>query len=245
MTIGIFTPYGTFSQESGLLILLARYLHAFSGKSVEALLCNGAFSVCDRDEESNWSRKVSSCAECIFEQRSLSQWAGIKTRDLTQFLKPDEIRETENAHQSDLKELPEIIKGSFLRRYSSFDPNHRGHHQIAKRLVVSAERMKMAMQNYIQQASLSYLCISGGGDFLTQTARQVAEELHVPCSVFVWSLEDRGIRIFHPRKKAYLSCALMIPDARALRTDLSSWSAEVVGILKEITEFLEFSAHQQ
>lgn len=240
MTVGIFAPYGTFSQESGLLVLLSRYLHAFGGKKVESLICNGAFSVCDRDEESSWSRKVNSCAECIFEQRSLGHWAGIKTKDLTQFLKPDDIRNTES--MSDSVEITDSIKGSFNRRYASFDPNHVSHIQLAKRLSVSSARMREAITNYLQSNSFECLCLSGAGDYLTQTAREVATEMKIPCATFMWSLEERGIRIYHPHKKAYLSCALVIPDARALRTDLSSWSPEVVAILKEITEFLDLTA---
>lgn len=241
MTVGIFAPYGTFSQESGLLVLLSRYLHAFGGKKVESLICNGAFSVCDRDEEWNWSRKVNSCAECIFEQRSLATWAGIKTKDLTQFLKPDDIRETESLKEH--LEITDNIRGSFARRFSSFDPNHVSHVQLAKRLLVSSARMKEAISAYLSSNTFECICLSGAGDYLTQTAREVATEMNIPCATFMWSLEERGIRIYHPKKKAYLSCALVIPDARALRTDLNSWSPEVIGILKEITEFLDLTSY--
>ena len=79
MKVAIHLPYGSLSQESGLLTLLARYLH-YAEVEVVLLGCNGFVSQCKRDLEFDLNgavggvtdspRGLHSCLACMRDQRA-------------------------------------------------------------------------------------------------------------------------------------------------------------------------------
>jgi hypothetical protein len=229
MKILIYAPYGRFSNESGLVYLFSRFVREKA--SVVALIDNGVFSVSDRDEEVSWRRKVCTCAEWTWEQVQMAQWAGVETRELSTIITPNFLNESQEG-------LVEEAKGTFSRRYGTFDPHHRGHQQFAKRLNSSVLRLKAGLDRYLSISKPDLVICTGGQDFQSRTALGVCSSLRIPSSLFSFSFEHRGIRVFNSSKNEFLSCALVVPDVREFRADIDTWSPEVKEILSEIARFL-------
>jgi hypothetical protein len=95
MHIVIHSPYGSYSRETGLIYLLANYIRD-TVHQVSQLRCNGFFSLCNRDGEWGWERRIDSCAVCMNEQARLGAWAGIEVKDLSGFISSKEITQTKS-----------------------------------------------------------------------------------------------------------------------------------------------------
>ncbi len=89
MKLAIFSPYGSFQRESGLMYLVANYLDK-QGGDVAQIRCDGAVPACGRDKKHQSGRTPFACLQCMGEQKALAQWANIKSRDLSSYIVPDD-----------------------------------------------------------------------------------------------------------------------------------------------------------
>lgn len=256
MKIPIFVPFGSHSQEAGLMYLLANFLKATYPEVVQ-LRCNGMFSVCDRDVDSSWTRTVSSCFTCIADQKALSDWSGLPVQDFSSFLTPEDIRETKewatalaaaDLTTAEFRGMPvfEICRETFAIRFgaSEFESRNKNHEQFLRKLLVSATRACLAAQRYHGSYSPDICLVSGGRDYMTQGFVTFSRAMKRDVAVFRWDVASRAIQITHPRNEKTLSCELVPEGVLGMRSDYKTWPAELVSIVQGILNFLELSGGQ-
>lgn len=256
MKISVFVPFGSQSQESGLIYLLANYLKSFFPEVVQ-LRCNGAFSLCDRDADSSWTRSISSCFACMYDQRALSSWSGIPVQDLSSFLSPDDISQTKrwalalspaNFQQAAIGSVNvfDLCRESFMNRFgfTDPDPSNKNHEQFLRRVLLATARMVLAARRYHLKYAPDLSLISGGGDFLTRTFQAEAISHKRDVAVFRWEVAQRAIQIHHPRERNILACELVPEGIRGMRSDVKTWPHELVTIMGEIMKFLNLDGEQ-
>ncbi len=93
MSLLIFTPYGSYSPETGLLFALARYLHS-RGYGLINMRCNGALLSCGRDGNAANRRSVLTCIQCMNDSEAITRWAEIPSLDLSPLLSTAILRNT-------------------------------------------------------------------------------------------------------------------------------------------------------
>ncbi|MBN8549299.1 MAG: hypothetical protein J0M12_08300 [Deltaproteobacteria bacterium] len=256
MKIPIFVPFGSHSQEAGLIYLLANYLKATYPEVVQ-LRCNGMFSTCDRDVDSSWTRTMTTCFACIADQRALSDWSGLPVQEFSAYVTPDDTRETKQwATSLDASQLPqaefrgmpvsEMCRETFANRFgvSEFEPRNKSHEQFLRKLLVSAARAGLAAQRYHSSYSPDLCLVSGGKDYVTQSFVALSQALKRDVAVFRWDVASRAIHITHPRSNKTLSCELVPEGVLGMRSDYKTWPNELLAIVQGILSFLEIAAGQ-
>lgn len=256
MKIVVHTPYAGLSRESGLIYLTANYLNGYFSDIVQ-LRCNGVFSLCDRDEESNWRRDASSCAACIKNQSQMAEWSSLAYKDLSRFLSAEEIRETrrlmhatpdDGLRHLNFKGLNiyELCRGSFFNRLGTEQPDmmNKKHAQLMRRIMISALRMCMATRRFNNHFMPDLTIVAGGRDYITKALAGQSAQQKRDVAVFGIDINTRSIRIRHPREDKYLSSQLILPDIMSMRADSKTWPAEIVSAVEEILAFLDIPATQ-
>lgn len=256
MKISVFVPFGSHSQESGLMYLLANYLKVTYPEVVQ-LRCNGMFSVCDRDVDESWSRGIRSCFACIADQRALSDWSSLPVQDFSAFLMPDDVRSTkswidtvaaENLMQAEYRGLPlfSLCKDSFANRFGAapFEARNKSHEQFARKMLLSAARTCHAAEQFQNRFAPDLTIVSSGRDFISQSFVTVSRALKRDVSVFRWDVGSRSIHISHPRIDKHIACELVPEGILGMRSDYKTWPAEVLSIVQGILGFLEVGQGQ-
>lgn len=247
----ILSPFGSVCEEAGLVYLVANYLKTVH-PDVTSLRCNGLFSLCDRDSEAGWKRTITSCLECSRDQRSFADWARIGIQDLSPYLTPAEARATYEEilrlRDEDLlklefqdKRLFDLYKGTFKNKFGIETPdlNHKGHVQALQRLSLATMRLCLAIRRFNVKEMPSYLFVTGGTDFITNTAMWQSGLQDRSVVLFQWSLEQRCVNIIHPNKQTALSCELVLSGLAQMRSDSKTWSPEILEIIRGILQFLD------
>lgn len=256
MKIAVLAPFGSHSQESGLLYLLANYLHGTYPEVVQ-LRCNGMFSVCDRDIDNSWTRSVSSCFACIADQKALSDWSGLPVQNYSSYLLPEDIRDTKqwlssvsaaDLPRAEFRALPvfEVCRESFANRFGTgeYDSRNKNHEQFLRKLMLSAARASLTAQRYQRQYAPDLSLICGGRDFISSSFVTVSQGMQRDVSVLRWNVGNRSIQITHPRQNDGYSCELVPEGVLGMRSDVKTWPRELNGIVQGILEFLGLSAGQ-
>lgn len=245
------SPFGSLSEESGLIYLLANYIRS-AGVDTVQLRCNGIFSLCDRDAESNWRRGIESCVSCMSDQGSLAAWSGADIRDLSLFLAPFEVEQTKrwmytiSDEELSTVEFRGIVpwhtaKNTFFFRCGVEvpDPANKVHTQVARRLLLSALRMRLAARRFLEHEAPTLVLVAGGRDFISRSLIEECVANSFGHVLFQWQLDERCVRIHHPRKPEALSCELVMNRITSMRADFRTWPLELMTILDDILQFLE------
>jgi len=256
MKIAIFVPYGGFSKESGLMHLLANYINTITNDVLQ-LRCNGVFSLCDRDEESGWQRKLNSCLSCMANQTNLADWSGVSLSDLSRFITPAEIVSTRRwihslptnvLNQLNFRgiNLFELSSESLQQRLGVATPDlaNKKHEQVTRRMLLSAARMCLATKRFQQQAAPTISLVAGGHDFITRSFAEQSRKQNSDIAVFEMDINERCVKIRHPRTNKLFACELLITDISHMRSDCKTWPREIIGVLDNILAFLEISQAQ-
>lgn len=256
MKISVFVPFGSQSQESGLMYLLANFLKV-SFPEVVQLRCNGVFSMCDRDADTSWVRGMQSCFSCMSDQRALSAWSGVPVQDLSSFLLPDDVTESKRwvlslkDHELIRAEYKgsavfDVARESFVNRFGTQTPDlaNKQHEQYLRRLLLSAVRMSIAAQRYHTKFAPDMSLVAGGRDYLTRAFVNQGRALRRDVSTFRWDINQRAIQISHPRDKKILACELVPEGIRGMRSDTRTWPSELSTIMTEIAHFLGLESDQ-
>ena len=256
MNIVLLAPYGSLSRESGVAFLLANYLKSVH-PSITALRCNGAFSICDRDSEQNWHRKIDSCSRCISNQSNLANWAGVRSEEIARFLSPDDIEETkrfmlaqqtntliETEYQGLL--LFDLVRGSFTNRFGVGTPNvnNKHHEYVLRRLMLSAARMVTATKKFNSQYLPSISLVCGGDDFISKSFEVQSRKQQRNLARLSWHLHERCVKVTRSSDGEVYSCALAVDGIDGMRQEAESWPREVLYIIREILAFLDISEDQ-
>jgi hypothetical protein len=256
MKIPILVPFGSHSQEAGLIYLVANFLKATYPEVVQ-LRCNGMFSICDRDVDSSWMRSVSSCFNCIADQKALSDWSGLPVQDFSGFLSPDDVRDTkqwaatlspEDFATAEYRGLRvfELCRDTFINRFGSaeLDPRNKNHEQFVRKLFASAIRACLAAERYHQSYAPDICLVSSGRDYITRSFVAAAGSVKRGVAVFRWDVANRAIHITHPKSDKTLACELVPEGVLAMRSDHKTWPGELISIVQGILSFLDLSSGQ-
>lgn len=256
MKVAVFVPYAGASKEGGLVYLVANYLRSFLGDVIN-LRCNGAFSLCDRDEEIGWRRTLDSCHQCTAHQNSYASWSSVTSRDLTQFISSSEVISTRRWIHSVPTELLtklnfrginlyEICLESLSARLGNSKPDlaNKKHEQLTRRMLLSAARMCLATKRFQQEVSPDITLVANGSDFLSRSFVQQSTAQKRESSVFKMDINERCVKITHPKGKAPFSCELLMTDITHMRADTKTWPREIIAVLEEILSFLQIEQIQ-
>lgn len=233
--------------------LLGNYIRSYF-PDITLLRCNGLFSLCERDSESNWKRSLDQCLRCMHEQKKLSSWAALQLQDLSAFLHPDEIEQTKR----EIIRLPrsrvrgftfkglklfEIYQNTLNHRLDGVevDLSNKNHEQVVRRLLLSTYRMVLASDRFISTQRPEFLIVAGGTDFITQTLLKVAQMKGTAHSRFHWEVSQKCIRVSSSRSNEELSCQLLFDDVTTMRPDVATWPMELITILDSMLHFLGLS----
>ncbi|RMG41452.1 MAG: hypothetical protein D6719_08520 [Candidatus Dadabacteria bacterium] len=256
MRIAIHTPFGTLSQEAGVIYLLGNYLKDTCSDIVQ-LRCNGVFSMCDRDAERSWKRSIHSCAACNCDQRSLAAWSGVSGDEISRYLTPDDIERTRRwvmklssdallTAEFDGVNLFSLCTHSFRTRFgvAECDMRNKQHEQVVRRLVLAAARMWLASKSFIRKFRPDISLVAGGEDFISRAYLRRAQHLNNPVALFRWNIGARHLQIFHPYRDESMPCDILLEGIASMRADSKTWPEELLSILQEILLFLEIDESQ-
>ena len=203
MRIVVHSPFGSMSEETGVIYLLARYLRRVF-PDIAQLRCSGAFSLCDRDAESSWRRTFHTCFRCMQDQRELAAWADINVRDLSSYTAPAELLDTRrwisflpvealsDAAYNGVMAFP-FIRGSLKNRLGVDDPQapNRRHEQMVRRMLLASVRTWLAMRRFNEQHRPDLMIVAGGDDFISHSVFAQCRSQCVPTALVRWVLGDR------------------------------------------------------
>ena len=250
MNVVMFVPFGNLNQEAGVMSMLARQT-AIVLSSVTQLRCNGIFAVCDRDVESSWNRDLHACARCLGEQAALGSWAEAGILDLSGFISAEEILETRrwilglnddelvSARYRELNVF-ELCRSTFSSRFGSAEiqAGNRNHQQFARRIMLAATRMCAATRRFNNRFMPDLTLVAGGDDFISRSFIQQSRQQKKAVAVFRWEAAARAIKVFHPRSSEVFSCEFILQDITSMRSDVSTWPAELLQVTSDLMSFL-------
>ncbi len=254
-------PFGSFGEESGALCLLSRYLTGLKHELV-VLRCNGVFSLCDRDEDTNWQRRLDSCFRCSTEQQVMADWSEGKVVDLSSFLEPADITFTKEwLSRLDVNNLCEATfahplvgavtpfaqcKASFRRRFGTEVPDLKNglQEQVLRRLLLSAARMNLAGSRAVPGLAADLYLVSRGKDFISSSLIVELLKKKQPVSIFEWQSERRCVEISHPHRDDSLDCGIILESIHSMRADCKTWPPELERMVETVVRFLGLEAQQ-
>ncbi len=256
MTVIVHAPFGLSHKESSLIYLFANYLKTIN-ISVSQVSCNGAFSLCDKDEETGWKRTIDSCMNCLHNQKSLASWSDVASLDLSKFINTDEIiltRRVINEMQvSDFKKMKfgnisifDLCIESIRLRIGNINPdfNNKRQEQLIRRFMLSAVRMCMAVKRIVNIKRPDMSLIVSGEDYITRAYLEQAKVLKSRAILFKMDLHERCIKIHNSTDSSVFTCPMMINDVTTMRADVNSWPKELTAMMYDIAEFLDVSDSQ-
>ena len=250
MRIGLFSPFGVLSQESGLIFLLGNYLRR-SFPDVVQLRCNGLFSLCDRDAEGGWSRSFQTCFRCMAEQREFAQWGGLTIEELSRHLEPADVelsrRVVTNLAVDELpwaqfegQNLFNLALGSWQNRFNVGRPdlNNPQHEQVLRRFMLSAARAFLAARRFQLQFQPDLTIVAGTTDFISRAVVAAGGSAGRTVAVCAWDVSRRAVMVTHPDRATPFACELLLEGLVDMRADPATWSPTLTGILDELNSFL-------
>lgn len=256
MKILNFTPFGCQRKESSLIGLLSTYLAQFDF-SISHVVCNGVFSLCDRDAATSWRRGMTSCLACSTEQNAIATYSGAKIRRLSEFLQPDDIQDSRRwVLKRDVEQLlnakfrgiqtKEVILGTFARRFGHFEPDLRNqqHREFLEKLSLTCFRMFAASFRCVEAERPTLIFSLSSDDTLSRCFSRVAESLKLDLVSFRSEEGSRYIKIFRPHDSKVYPCELRLESIAELDRAVDDWPSEIVQIVEEILEFLGLSHFQ-
>ena len=250
MRTAIFVPFGSLSQEAGVISLVANYMKTTFPEVVQ-LACNGVFSLCDRDSENNWSRDIHSCARCMADQSRLAGWAALDSLRLSSFLSPEDISESKRwvlslsaveLMEAEFKgaRLFDLCSGTLESRFTSaqIDPKNKNHEQFLRRVMLATLRMCIATRKFNNRFMPELTLVAGSDDFLARSFAAHSKLQGRLAAVFKWEVSTRAVRVMHPRTESSYSCDFVLQDVTSMRAEPKTWPLELLQVVRELMFFL-------
>lgn len=250
MKIVLHTPFGSASEEAGILYLLSNYLKTLGAETIQ-LRCNGVFSLCDRDAETGWKRGISTCFQCMHNQQNLAAWAGMATEELSRYLSADEIQESkrwivslssDRLLKADFEgvNIYSICRTNFKNRFGidDVDLQNKNHDQTLRRFMLSAVRMCLATKRFNNHQRADMSLVAGGKDFLSSAFIAQCVKQGREAALFQWDVSSRSVKIIHPKSQTIFPCGIILQDLSTVRSDSRTWPPELMKVIGEILDFL-------
>jgi len=254
MRLALFSPYGSFHREAGLLYLVANYLDKQGGEVVQ-LRCDGALSACGRDKKHIGGRSPFACLQCLGEQSALSQWAGVRSRDVSSFIAPEDVTQSSKWISSVAREeldrlefrgirLWEMCSNEFAARWgaaqvSSLTPTQE---QSVRALFVSYVHAVVASERFLAswKPTLSFAISQSdliSNAYLSQLRRSGGE-----AAIFTFNSQEESIVVESLHSGAKYTTTLILPEITEMRADPRTWAPELAAIVNELLSFLGHGA---
>lgn len=251
MSIALFTPYGTRSEESGIIYLLANYVKSNVDRLWQ-VRCNGTFPVCDRDRDGGWRRDVSSCAVCMSEQARLAVWSGAEIVNLSTFLTTDEVESTRHwiatLDSADIQQASYAGIEAFALCADSVEARFgRGRLEdlaAIKRYLLTSARAVLAARRMMSELAPDYLFVAGGSDCLSSALLSVARGSGSEIVLFRWRPSERTIHIRRGNSNEVLDCPMLLENVSEMRSNSASWPVEVRQVMDGVLDYLGLSESQ-
>ncbi len=256
MKLAVFTPFGTWSRETGVIYLLINYLEGIY-PGILQLRCNGSMPCCALDAERNWKRNLDSCFNCIAEQDELAAWSRIHSADLSHYLTPDDVlgakRWVVSLSDKDLmtaefngQKLFDVCAGLFKERFGEgvLNLSHKTQAQFLRQLLLCAARMQIACDRFYKQAMLSHIFLTADSDYMTSMLFSRATLHNVTPVRFTWDLHTRTTNLKITSKDTEYSCDLLLENVTTMRSDPSTWASELLDVIRDMVSYLGFSDTQ-
>jgi hypothetical protein len=253
MRLALFSPYGAFHREAGLLYLVSNYLLK-AGAEVTQLRCDGAFAVCGRDRKHRWNRTLFSCTSCIAEQRALSHWASTKMKILSTFILPDDVLQSakwiSTVQPADVPrvefrgtKLWDLCGAEFALRYEEADLTNLNveQEQYLRQLLVTSVHALVGTERFLSQVGPTLSFVISSGDPLTNAYLAQARALQSEVAVFSFDSSEEAIAVESLATGARYNTSLILEGITSMRSDPRTWAPEVTAIVHEMLTFLGYA----
>lgn len=254
MKLAIFSPYGSFHRESGLMYLVANYLDK-QGGDVAQLRCDGALPACGRDRKHQSGRTPFSCLQCMGEQKALAQWATIKSRDLSSYIVPDDALKSaqwiSSIGKADLYRIEfrgvrlwDVCENEFQARWNieSLETISSAQERDLRALYVSYVHTVVSSERFISSWKPTLNFVVGSSDPLAQAYLSQARRGDSDAAVFSYNAADESISVESLKTGEKYTTTLIIPEATEMRADPRTWAPELTAIVNEMLSFLGHGA---
>lgn len=254
MKVLVHNPYGGLRSEVGTAYLLLNYLQELTGEVVQ-LQCDGAFSLCERDLEYPQGRDFHHCLRCMREQQNHAEWAGFKSRTISELLRPQDVTETRrwivlqepeeiwSATWYDL-ELQPLIHHSFYRFAGTPNPDFSSKHHslLVQRLGLATIRLATAARRALNRLRPQAVAVIDGREYISRTLLECARQQNVHTVQMRSPGAGRFELIFNDGAPA--SFDLLAESVTKLRREVATWPKELLSTLDAMLDHLEISRGQ-
>ena len=254
MKLAIFSPYGSFHRESGLMYLIANYLDK-QGGDVAQVRCDGALPACGRDKKHQSGRTPFACLQCMGEQKALAQWANIKGRELSSYIVPDDALKSaqwiSSIGKTDLYRIEfrgirlwDVCEKEFQARWNieSLEKISSAQERDLRALYVSYVHTVVSSERFISSWKPTLNFVVGSTDPLAQAYLSQASRAGGEVAIFSYNAADESITVESLKNGERYTTTLIIPEATEMRSDPRTWAPELTAIVNEMLSFLGHGA---
>ncbi len=254
MKLAIFSPYGSFHRESGLMYLVANYLDK-QGGDVAQLRCDGALPACGRDKKHQSGRTPFSCLQCMGEQKALAQWATIKSRDLSSYIVPDDALKSaqwiSSIGKGDLFRIEfrgirlwDVCESEFQTRWNieSLEKISSAQERDLRALYVSYVHTVVSTERFLASWKPTLNFVVGSSDPLAQAYLSQVRRGEGDGAIFTYDVAAEAITVESLKTGERYTTTLIIPEATEMRPDPRTWAPELTAIVNEMLSFLGHGA---
>lgn len=254
MKLALFSPYGTMHREGGLMYLVANYL-AKQGADVAQLRCDGALPRCGRDKKHPGGRTPFSCLECMGEQRALAVWAGVRSREMSSFITPEDLSTSaawiSSVSGGDLSRIEfrgirlwDVCEDEFRSRWSvenleSFTP---AQEQDLRNMYVSYVHGTVSTERFIASWKPTLSFLTSASDPLAHAYLSQVRRTQSEAAIFSYDAPSESIVVEALSSGERYSTTLVLSNVSEMRSDHRTWAPELSAIVHELLSFLGYSA---
>jgi hypothetical protein len=188
------------------------------------------------------------------EQRSLAQWAGGSTRDISTFVMPEDVLQTfEWIHGVPTESLARVeFRGVNLwgacisemqMRWEDFDPSALTEAQQAdiRALFVSYVRVAVASERFIEQWKPTTVLISSIHDPMAHALLVQARLAKIEVAVFSFDSEEEAVVVESLTTQERYTTKLVLEGVASMRSDPRTWGPEVTAVVHEVLTYLGYA----
>ena len=254
MKLALFSPYGSFHREGGLLYLVANYIDKQGGDVVQ-VRCDGALPACGRDRKHLNGRTPFSCLQCMGEQRALSHWAGVKSRDLSSFIIPDDAQKSTQWISSVTKEelarvefrgvrLWDVCGAEFGARWEleSLNTLTPAQERDLRTLYVAYVHTVVSSERFISTWKPTLSFVVSSSDPLSQAFLSQLKKVGGEAAIFSYDQEQETIVVEALSNGSRYTTPLVLADVTEMRAEPRTWAPELTAIVNEMLSFLGHGA---
>lgn len=253
MKLAVFSPYGVYGRESGVLYLVANFLLRQGAEGMQ-LRCDGAVRSCGRDQKHGWNRTLFSCSRCMAEQKATADWASLRAKSISSFLLPDDIQQSQKwisslprevLLQSEFRGVPlwDICKDEFIARFGEEEIDLRSQQQeLALRdQYLSVVHAMVGIDRFVSTVNPTLHLIAGGKDSLSKAYKTIASRGRFEGALFWYDPQEEVIAVESLVSGARYNTKLILDNITGMRSEPKTWAPEVTAIMHEMLTFLGFA----